>query len=289
MTSQRRVPREGLPEIYQEASHAAVRSRRLFVRWNLINFAVLMLAALVSALKESIGKAGPIIGAVLVASGAAMTFWLRKNRHERIWYRLRAVAESVKTLSWRYMMCASPFEGGSAEADAEATRQFDRFIHEIAEQEGVPVPKPHEITEGMREVRSRAPAERARLYLDERIEGQRAYYVRKSAMDERLGRRMLSVAVATQVIALIFALLLISNRIADFVGVFATISASALAWLQMTRYEDLARAYPTMAKELSRIASGISASPSDAELSQFVIAAENALSREHTAWLAKRT
>jgi hypothetical protein len=290
MPSQKQVSRKDLPEIYQRADAAAARSQKIFVRWNLINFAVLTVAALVSALKESLAIVGPIVGAVLVASGAAMTFWLRKNRHERTWYRLRAVAESVTTLSWRYMMCAAPFEGGSAEADAQAARQFDKFIHEISEQRGVPVPKPHEITQSMREVRARTPAERTDLYLEVRIEDQRKWFAGKSKRNETLGRRALYVAVATQAIAVIFALLPIwKNKIPDFVGLFATISASCLAWIQMRRYEDLAQSYETSAKELSRIASGVSAAPSEAELSQFVIAAENALSREHTVWLAKRT
>ncbi len=289
MTTQKQVPRKDFPEIYQKAGDDAARSQKVFVAWNLINLAVLTLAALVSTLKEWLGKAAPIISAVLVASGAAMTFWLRKNRYERKWYRSRAVAESIKTLSWRYMMCASPFEGGSAQAEAQAASQFDQVIHDIAKQEDVPVPKPHEITEMMKEVRAKTPAERASLYLDERIEDQREWYAKNSKKNETLSRRALYIAVATQVIALIFALLLISNQIPDLVGVFATVSASVLAWMQMKRYEDIAQAYLTAAKELSSIAAGLSETPTEAELSQFVVDAENAVSREHTLWLAKRS
>ncbi len=233
MSSQKQILDEDLPEIYQKADADAVRSQSVFLGWNAINLAVLTLGALVSTLKDWLGKAGPIAGAVLVASGAAMTFWLRKNRYERKWYR--------------------------SQAEAQAASQFDQVIHDIAKQEDVPVPKPHEITKVMKEVRAKTPAERASLYLDERIEGQRGWYAKNSKKNETRSRRALYIAVATQVIALIFALLLISNKIPDLVGVFATVSASVLAWMQMKRYEDLAQAHSTAAKEVSKIGTGASA------------------------------
>ncbi len=94
---------------------------------------------------------------------------------------------------------------------------------------------------------------------------------------------VLSLAIATQVIACGFAVIQIFRETPDFVGVFATASAGALAWLQ-------AQAYMTAAKELSRIGSTVTvAAISDAGLSRFVLDSENTISREHTLWLAKRS
>ena len=97
------------------------------------------------------------------------------------------------------------------------------------------------------------------------------------------------VAVVTQVVALALALVLVSKGAPDLVGVFAAISASALAWLTLKRYEDLAEAYQTAAKELSRIGSEAPSNATEEGLSQFVIDSENAMAREHTLWLAKRS
>jgi Flp pilus assembly protein TadB len=202
-----------------------------------INFA---LAAVVSTLKNWLHTAGAVTVAAMLASGAVMTFWLRKSRYERRWYSSRAVAESVKTLSWRYMMRAAPFEGGSPEADAEAATLFEKFDHDIADQEAAPAPEPHEITAKMREVRHRAAAERADMYMKERIEDQRTWYARNCEKNSRNGNRTLWFAIATQVIACGFALIQIAREIPDFVGVFATVSAGALAWMQLKKYEDLA-------------------------------------------------
>ena len=39
-----------------------------------------------------------------------------QSKPEQWWYRCRALAESVKTLTWRFMMHATPFEGDDAKA-----------------------------------------------------------------------------------------------------------------------------------------------------------------------------
>jgi len=290
----REVLRAGLPEIYQKAGDASARWQKSFLQWNRINFIVLALAAAMSSLRsylptEVLRGAAAIMGAALLASGAVMSFWLRKSRLERRWYSARAVAESVKTLSWRYMMTAAPFEGGSPDAEAKAAALFESFVHDIAEQEEAPVPKIQEITAKMQEIRAWPRAARLTLYLQERLEEQRTWYAGNSERNEESGRRVLYMAVATQIVACVLALIPIFREIPDFGGVFATVSASALAWMQLKKYEDLTQAYKTAAKELSRIGSGVAPgwTPSDAELSRFVLDTENAISREHTLWLAK--
>jgi hypothetical protein len=290
MPDQNVVLRTDLPEIYRKAADASAKSQDLFLVWNLITIAALTLAALILALKGWLHSPGAVAGAVMLAAGAVMTFWLRKSRYERRWYSSRAVAESVKTLSWRYMMRASPFAGGSPHEEAQAAALFETFVHDIADQEAAPVPKPHEITDKMREMREKTPAERAETYLRARYEPEREWYDTNSKKNSRNGSQVLSLAIATQIIACGLALIQIFHETPDFVGVFATASAGALAWLQTKRYEDLAQAYMTAAKELSRIGSTVTvAAISDAELSRFVLDSENTISREHTLWLAKRS
>ena len=288
MAADKDVLRTDLPKIYQKTGDAAIRSERLFLTWSLINFSVLAVGAISSSLKTWFHTSGAIVGAVLLGSGAVMSFWLRRSRYERRWYRSRAVAESVKTLSWRYMTCASPFEGGSSNAEAEASKRFDELVHEIAVQEEAAVPEPHEITPKMREVRQRSVLDRAKLYLKERVGDQRTWYADNAEKNEKMGRRVLYFAVAAQGAACVLALMLIAGDVQDFTGLFATISASALGWMQLKKYEDLAEAYLTAAKELSKIAASIDGTSSDDELSRFVLDAENAISREHTLWIAKR-
>jgi SMODS and SLOG-associating 2TM effector domain 1/SMODS and SLOG-associating 2TM effector domain 3 len=282
------IERNDFPRMYRLADDKSVQAQRIFLRWNVVNFVALILGALVVALKEWIPGA-PVISAVLLAAGAAMTFWLRKNRYERGWYRSRAVAESVKTLTWRYMMCAAPYDRSLD--TPTATRLFNGVLHEIALQEPeVDPPEPVEVTAKMQAVRTWPAADRLEAYLAQRIADQREWYSKKSKQNARSGDRLLYLAAATQVLALVFALLLINfETLPDIVGVVASISASLLAWMQLKRYEDVSQAYLTAAKELSHIQGAAPARPSDDDLSRYVIDSENAVSREHTLWLAKRS
>jgi hypothetical protein len=283
-----RIERADLPPMDRRASDESGHAQVIFLRWTRFNFIALVLAALVVALKEWIPGA-PVISAVLLAAGAAMTFWLRKNRYERRWYRCRAIAESVKTVSWRYMMCAAPYD--SSLETYNAVKLLNDVLHDMASQEpDVQAPEPTEVTPKMQDVRRWPVADRLQAYLDERIAGQQSWYSRESQKNAQRAESFLYIAVATQVLALIFALLLIHFEwMPDVVGVFSSISASVLAWMQLKRYEDLAQAYLTAAKELSHIAGNAPAQPTDDDLSRFVIDSENAISREHTLWLAKRS
>jgi hypothetical protein len=283
-----RIDRADLPLMYRRAGDESDRAKALFFRWNRFNLIVLIVAALVAALKEWVPGA-PVISAVLLAAGAAMTFWLRKNRYERRWYRCRAVAESVKTLSWRYMMCAAPYDRPLETYNA--VRLLNDVFHEIASQEpDIQTPEPTEVTSKMQDVRRWPVTDRLQVYLEQRIAGQRNWYSNESQKNAQKAETFLYIAIGTQVLALIFALLLIYFEwMPDVVGVFSSISASVLAWMQLKRYEDLNQAYLTAAKELSRIAGNAPAQPTDHDLSRFVIDSENAISREHTLWLAKRS
>src|SRR5215469_14703885 len=131
MSAQKEIQRSDLPEMYQQAGNASAHAQKLFFRWNLWNLAVLTAAAILTALKSWLHTAGAIVAVVLLAFGALLTFWLRKSKYERLWYQSRAITESVKTLSWRYMMCVSPFLGGSGAADEKASAEFNATLHEI--------------------------------------------------------------------------------------------------------------------------------------------------------------
>ena len=50
-----------------------------------------------------------IISTVLFLLTLFIMVWLRVSRPDDIWYNGRAVAESVKTRSWRWMMRAEPY------------------------------------------------------------------------------------------------------------------------------------------------------------------------------------
>ena len=56
----------------------------------------------------------------------------------------------------------------------------------------------------------------------------------------------------------------------------------------MKQHQELKQAYTTTVQELNMILAGAERISTDTELSKFVLDSENAISREHTLWLAQK-
>jgi hypothetical protein len=72
------------------------------------------------------------------------------------------------------------------------------------------------------------------------------------------------------------------------IEVLAVVATSLIAWKQLKRFDELASAYSLTAHELGIIKSRFSAVENRDALAAFVSDAENAFSREHTQWAARR-
>jgi DNA-binding transcriptional regulator of glucitol operon len=72
------------------------------------------------------------------------------------------------------------------------------------------------------------------------------------------------------------------------VGVLAALSSCILAWLQVKKYQETAQSYSIAHDELGLIETLAANIRSEEALATFVQDAENAVSREHTLWIAKR-
>ena len=71
-------------------------------------------------------------------------------------------------------------------------------------------------------------------------------------------------------------------------SVFAGAAAAAVAWLASGDYVKTARAYELTTLELDQALDLIDAIDDEAAWATFVADAEQTMSREHTAWLARR-
>ena len=70
--------------------------------------------------------------------------------------------------------------------------------------------------------------------------------------------------------------------------VLVAIAASILSWMQAKRFSELASSYSLAAHEISLINEQSLRSTTDNDFSIFVGDAENAFSREHTQWVARK-
>ena len=136
-------------------------------------------------------------GGDLAGIGAAVAFvvallaelYLLQARPDRLWYDGRAVAESAKTLTWRYLVGGSPFgreEVNEREADKLLLDRFRQITGNLGGAHLVPITGAAEqISPAMRRYRSLPLEERRELYRNERIGGQQSWYARTARWNER--------------------------------------------------------------------------------------------------------
>jgi len=72
------------------------------------------------------------------------------------------------------------------------------------------------------------------------------------------------------------------------VDVIIALASSLLSWIQAKRFTELSASYALTAHEIGFINEQIATINSEDDFSKFVGDAENAFSREHTQWAARR-
>lgn len=142
----------------------------------------------------------------------------------------------------------------------------------------------------MRQVRAFELPLRKDIYRKERLEEQRVWYANKSDWNKAAYRRVFIPTVGAQIGALIWAILMARDETLMFnlTGTLMGLAAALTAWGQVKQHQELAQAYAQAAFELQSSLSKWEQATSEEAFSSFVGDAENAVSREHTMWLARR-
>lgn len=146
------------------------------------------------------------------------------------------------------------------------------------------------ISQKMESIRELTTLERRDYYVNERIKDQKKWYSTKAEFNKTKYNIWFWVIISSQFLSLVSIIILIKNPTLDWnlVGLFTTISAAAISWLQLKQHQELKQAYTTAAQELNFIEAASFAVTTENELSRFILDSENAISREHTLWLAQK-
>lgn len=288
-----KVSSSDLPGLYQSADKASLAAQSNYftsLRWYL---SLLVVAAYISYLRPN-----DIVGAIFSASLFLVTLgiliFIRVKRPDDIWYNGRAVAESVKTISWRWMMRAEPYE--DSEKIEIVSKQFINDLKAILDQNKslshalqstTAVNDP--ISDVMKEVRVLSISDRLQIYVEQRIQNQANWYWLKSNFNKRRAQQWFWMSVALHASAISMLLYRIKDpSISPPVEVVATAAGAALTWLQAKKHNELNSAYSLAAHEIVLIKGESSSVRSERELSEFVVNSEGAFSREHTQWVARK-
>lgn len=215
---------------------------------------------------------------------------------ETDWYKGRAVAETVKSMSWLYMMRAGPYRG--SRADTEFAKDMKDLLRRADVRDAVGrLPElPLQITEYMRGSRSLATDERRDKYLRQRLLDQAGWYQRGSLANRGTANLWFWASVALQLAAVTVGVLALAvgadvhggSDLLKLMALLATLSLAGTAWTERNRYGELANAYAITHHELLLVASVAQQADTDDALAEVVRDAERSMTREHSLWIARR-
>lgn len=293
MPSSPHLPDSALPGLFQDTDAASIAAQRRFLRASRSRLLLLVAAAACGALGARTGRgaglaaagvAAALIGAVLVEA------WLITARAERTWYDGRALAESAKTLAWRYAVAGAPFDRPMSDQAAE--QRLAGLLSTLVQDAPGPGirsgPLP-QVTDPMRELRAADLDRRRQVYLAERIESQARWYSSKARWNHARAARWRLALLATESAGVIVVVVGPGDLGVNLAGVVAAVVAAGVAWLSLKQHESLSHAYAYAANELSMARSRLGSVGLESEWAVEVDNAERAISREHTMWRAFRS
>ena len=293
-----KVTNSDLPALFNAADSAAIEAKKKYLRLTILDLSLLVFGTLLLSihLNSDVGRflAGFFAAACFISSFISTIIILRAQ-HEKVWYGARAVAETVKTLSWKYMTCSEPFTSKltSLEADEEF---ISKLIKILSERGGLfwsfngDLATGSEITDTMRKMRYLDLEKRKQIYLEQRINDQRKWYGHNAKQNKVHASRWFIAVLIAQLFAVLFTLVIMrwSVPTINFAHVFSSAAIAIMAWIQVKQHQELAQSYGIAAHELGLIAEQISYIKTEEELCKFISESENAISREHTLWMARR-
>jgi hypothetical protein len=284
------------PAFYISTDKISIKSKKIYETVFLINLVLLVMASLLGTIKiddRFIGLFIKISGFIYFICSILM-FILLFVKFEKKWYTSRAITESLKSLTWKYMIGGEPFSLTLIQNDVD--NSFIQILKELNNEvksksifKDGNVKIGEQITIDMLNVRKMTLQERRTFYSENRINNQLDWYKNKAKYNGRMSKIYFSIITILLFITFIYLVFLNPADIPiKITSLIASITSSLLAWLQVKKHQELSEAYTLTAQDINLIKEKSKNIVDENSLSIFVSDAETAFSREHTMWLARR-
>ncbi len=279
------------PALYQSSSDLSLASQKSFYRALFLHLLLLFIATVISIFNCPAPEAA-IVQVIVLLGAFSCAVYLFLVHPDRYWYGGRAVAESIKTITWRFVSKAEPFVA----SDSIDRSKFIQILKEIVEQ-NIDVAKRltenldlAQITDHMMICRQESVDQRRTRYIESRIVDQQKWYAKKASFNKKTVTHFFIALMVTNALAIGFAIAKIRYPTAPYwpTDALVVIAAGLLSWIQAKRFQELSASYALAAHEISLIKEQAAHVMTDVELSKFIGDAENAFSREHTQWIARK-
>lgn len=278
---------EDFPSFFQSADELSKNQQKKFYMHFGGHLILLALATILSFITPA-SIISSIIQAFIIAFVFYCSYILYSQRPDQKWYGARALAESLKTISWRYVTKAEPFHEKSSDELFEST--VKEMIEQNTEIKKYMLPKATPIiSTKMKEFRNSEFLIRKKRYKLERIENQFNWYTNKAKFNIKRSEIFFIILLSINAITLLLAITRIWNLDATFwiTDFFIASACGILSWIQAKKYSELAASYNQTAHDISFSLNMIDRIKEE-DFSKFIGDTENAFSREHTQWLARK-
>jgi SMODS and SLOG-associating 2TM effector domain 3/SMODS and SLOG-associating 2TM effector domain 1 len=281
------------PIVFNSADKVSLAAQKEYILLIKLQLSFLLITTIISTF-IGLYRGLLIIVAISMVGSLFVTSLIRIRKKERFWFDGRALAESIKTLCWRYMMGADPFK--ITLPDEKVDRLFNESVKNVLQERkslsSTLVSKSKNqmyITTAMKEIRSLDFRQRIELYLQYRVQNQQNWYSDKCEYNRKRENWLFNTSFLLQILAIVYIIILINqNWTVNITGILSALATVTITWLQVKQHQELAQAYGLAAQELNFIYSMSFDVQSEESLSDYVNETENAISREHTLWVARR-
>ena len=291
---------EDYPCLFQKSDTASNQQQNNYLMASKIEFISVLLSAFFCGFIIVGNTKARIVFSILTAIGLFIAFITRiviqVNRWDRKWFDTRAIAESVKTATWRYIMAVDPYQGAGSNKDAD--KKFVDDLDEIFKTR----PEAHlamasclssgekQISDRMREIRKLSINDRKIIYVKQRVRDQQKWYKTKAKINsdrDWLWFLRILICEASGVCIAVW-LIFYPQVFLNPLGLVTTLTAVFCAWVQIKKHRELSQSYALAEQELTSIESLAEHILTEGHLMEYVVNTENAISREHAMWCAKR-
>ncbi|WP_426241648.1 DUF4231 domain-containing protein [Nocardioides sp. LHG3406-4] len=295
MPALRKVTDDDMPQLFQAADKSSLNAQTAFVDGTRLRLGLVVLAAALGVTAWRVGASNidvlAVASTLLFVGALLVEGFLWKSRPDKTWYDARAIAESAKTLAWKYAVRGEPFNDPDM-SEEDTTRSLLDRLNGIQRQyshvglEAVNVPA---VSQWMREQRQDSWSERKEVYRRLRLVDQKDWYAKKAKYNKERSTQWRVALVATEFLGVVASLLsAFSESVPLFGPALAALVVAVVAWLETKQHDFNARAYSAAVSDLAQAEARLDIAEDEAAWAQEVENAEEAISREHTLWLASR-
>lgn len=281
------------PILFKIADAKSKKSQNIFIRLNIFILLLLVFSS-ISSIYTTVPKNITVFSTICLILSTLFNIYILFFRPEKIWYEGRAISESVKTLTWKFITNTKPFKITLKQEKVEQI--FNENLKKIIGQRrdfyiliGQNYPDGNMISDEMITIRNSSFEERKKKYVEDRIQDQINWYSSKTKQNAFNKNIALCLIIGFQILAILFFIFeknLFNNY--SLTSILITMTSVVMTWLQLKRFQELTDAYGITATELKFIKEKSKFILDDTQLEKYVDDTETAISREHTLWLARR-